>query len=126
MKRNQKPKKIEKQKIEVELTLYRRIHPDKGIRVVEVQSDDLERRESLSSQLDLIFIEGQNDFHPQDRPSVSMGDIIRFDGDRYLILAVGFRKLKPGQFVNTQPTLTDVLPRNRKTKKLEHILSKTK
>jgi hypothetical protein len=123
MKRNLKPK-IETQKFEVELTLYRRIHPEKAIRTVEVATEDLERKPSLNWKLSRIFIAGQNDFQPLDRPSVSMGDIIRYHGSRYLILAINFRKLKPGQFVNTQPQLTDVLPRNSKSKKLENILTK--
>lgn len=43
-----------------------------------------------------IFKYGQNDFQPMELPSVSMGDVIRYKGNRYLILALGYRRLKEG------------------------------
>jgi hypothetical protein len=120
MKRNLKRKHNQNLMFNVELRAFL-----KGqLRVVTVPGKDLDRAIGRDQILDLIFKYGQNDFQPQQQPSVSMGDVIRFEGDRYLILSVGFRKLKPGEFVNTQPQLSDVLPTNRKAKKLGNISSK--
>ena len=43
--------------------------------------------------LNLIFKYGQNEIQPQQAYSASVGDIIRFAGDLYLIRPVGFLKL---------------------------------
>lgn len=59
-------------------------------------------------QLDQIFRFGQNDFQPQELPSVSMGDVIRFKGERYMVLSIGFKKLKPNEYLLTRPKLEDV------------------
>lgn len=64
------------------------------IRAVRVPEGEL----SLNTQdnLEKIFKYGQNDFQPMKLPSVSMGDVIRYNGKRYLILAIGYRELKEG------------------------------
>lgn len=46
-----------------------------------------------------IFHYGQNEAQPQDHPSVSAGDIIHIGEDRWLILAVGFKKLTPDEYL---------------------------
>jgi len=92
-------------KFKVELRMFR-----KGqIRIVTVPNDELKKITKLVRKLDLIFKYGQNDFQPKRLPSVSMGDVIQFERNRYLIRALGFRKLKPGEFTKTQPKLRDVL-----------------
>lgn len=94
-------------KFEVELTMV------KKVRTVSVPRDRFRQKKTLNEKLDLIFYFGQNDFQPQELPSVSMGDVIRFKGDRYLILSLGFRKLKDSEFVLSKPTLQDVLPKTK-------------
>lgn len=43
--------------------------------------------------LGAIFEFGQNDFQPQQMPSVSVGDIIRFNNERWVVMPVGFKKV---------------------------------
>jgi hypothetical protein len=43
--------------------------------------------------LGAVFHYGQNDFQPQNHPSVSAGDVIRWNGEHYLVASVGFIKL---------------------------------
>ena len=50
--------------------------------------------------LDTVFHYGQNDFQPQNHPSVSAGDVVRLNGENYLIAGVGFRKLTDEQLDN--------------------------
>ena len=49
-------------------------------------------------KLNQIYYYGQNDFHPSDMCSVSMGDIIEYDGELYLNKMIGFEKMTKGQF----------------------------
>jgi hypothetical protein len=76
---------------EVELNMF----AQGAIREVEVPAHELGTHNYIGD-LDTIFKWGQNDFQPMELPSVSMGDVIRYYGERYLILSVGFRKLKEG------------------------------
>lgn len=43
--------------------------------------------------LGCVFHYGQNDFQPKDHCSVSVGDVIELNDDKYAVLPVGFRKL---------------------------------
>jgi hypothetical protein len=90
-------------KFEVELNFFM---PGK-IRTVNVPIQKL-RGKTPMQQLDQIFWFGQNDNQPQELPSVSMGDVIRFKDQRYMVLSVGFKKLKHNQYVLTRPKLEDV------------------
>lgn len=45
------------------------------------------------------FRYGQNETQPQDHPSVSAGDVIHIGEDRWLILATGFKKLTPNEYL---------------------------
>ena len=49
--------------------------------------------ESTPKILGLTFEFGQNDFQPQDMPSVSVGDIIRVKGKRFAVLPIGFKEI---------------------------------
>ena len=44
-------------------------------------------------RLGLIFKYGQNDFQPKPFPSVSVGDVIRYDGARYKVEGLGFARI---------------------------------
>ena len=50
--------------------------------------------------LDAVFHYGQNDFQPQNHPSVSAGDVIRWKGENHLVAGMGFRKLTDDQLEN--------------------------
>jgi hypothetical protein len=50
--------------------------------------------------LGIVFYYGQNDFQPQNHPSVSAGDVIRWNGEHYLVASVGFMKLTNEQMEN--------------------------
>ena len=65
------------------------------IRVVRVPKGEIGNRNYVED-LNAIWRWGQNDSQPQKLPSISMGDVIRFRGERWLIMAAGFRRLKEG------------------------------
>lgn len=50
--------------------------------------------------LDEVYHWGQNDFQPQQHPSVSMGDVIRHDDGKYIVCSVGFKKLTDEQYAD--------------------------
>jgi hypothetical protein len=47
----------------------------------------------LSSILDAVFYYGQNDFQPQEMPSVSAGDVIFWNDQIFKVMGVGFHKM---------------------------------
>ncbi len=79
-------------KIEVEMRAF----GDGKIRVVEVPANEAEG-ESEAGLLDLAFKWGQNDFQPQQMPSVSVGDVVRVGGKRFLVEGVGFAEVREGE-----------------------------
>lgn len=94
-------------KFEVELNFFM----PGTIRVVTVPREQIRealKQNRISEVLDQIWKYGQNDFQPQELPSVSMGDVIRFKDERFMVMSLGFKKLKPGEFYLTQPKLEDV------------------
>jgi hypothetical protein len=48
---------------------------------------------NISSLLEQVFHWGQNDFQPQQHPSVSVGDVAEVDGKFYLCKAMGWKEL---------------------------------
>lgn len=80
--------------VEVEMVAFKEEGHDFGIRNVEVPDREAARLPE-DKLLEIIMHYGQNDFQPQKIPSVSMGDIIRLDGRRFLIVTFGFTELKP-------------------------------
>ena len=73
-----------------------------AIRKVSVPNREL--RINTNHNLQKIFYYGQNDF--QNDPShcsVSAGDVIWYFGSRYLVLPIGFKKLKKGEKLSDDP-----------------------
>jgi len=72
-----------------------------AIRKVTVPAEklSLDKSEIPNQHLDMIFFYGQNEIQPAKQPSVSAGDVIRYGRDRYLILVLGFKRLKKGEYV---------------------------
>jgi hypothetical protein len=71
--------------IEVELLAFQ----GGAIRPVTVPKDRLSG--NLDEVLEAVFYYGQNDLHPlPNRCSVSVGDVVRYRGSRYLIAPFGF------------------------------------
>ena len=81
-------KERESVEFEVEMVAFQ-----KGvIRAVRVPKDELDG--NPTHDLERIFYWGQNDFQPvAGRCSVSMGDIVRYNGQRWLCAMVGFEHL---------------------------------
>jgi hypothetical protein len=77
---------------EVELNMF----CQGAIRIVRVPKHEI-GNVSYIEDLNAIWYWGQNDHQPQRIPSISMGDVIRLRGERYLILAAGYRRLKEGE-----------------------------
>jgi len=68
------------------------------VRAVEIDYHD---GMSEGEILNATFEWGQNDFQPQNMPSVSAGDVIELDdGKKVLICAVGFKEMTEAEFVD--------------------------
>lgn len=82
---------------EVEMWMFQ-----KGkIRKVTVPDEELT---GTTKDLDRIYYWGQNDFQPdRKRVSVSAGDVIRFQGQRYLVKFLGYEKLKENEKLPKKP-----------------------
>lgn len=80
--------------VEVEMVAFKEEGHDFGVRNVEVPDREAVRlpQEKL---LETVMHYGQNDFQNQKIPSVSVGDVIRLDGRRFLVTALGFKEIKP-------------------------------
>lgn len=80
--------------VEVEMVAFKEEGHDFGIRNVEVPDYEAVRlpEEKL---LEVVMRYGQNDFQPQKIPSVSVGDVVRIDGRRFLVVTFGFKEIKP-------------------------------
>jgi hypothetical protein len=56
--------------------------------------DVAEPSENTNELLEQVFHFGQNDFQPQQHPSVSVGDVVELEGPKYyLCRGVGFKEL---------------------------------
>ena len=75
-------------KVEVEMLAF----GNGDIRIVSL--DDSVKNMEVEEQLDQVFMFGQNDAQPLNMPSVSMGDVIRLNGERFKIAMFGFEKIK--------------------------------
>ena len=62
------------------------------IRNVKVPTEKLKDLEKHLI-LELVFHYGQNDFQPQDHPSVSVGDIILYNEERWMVAGFGFKQI---------------------------------
>jgi hypothetical protein len=68
------------------------------VRKVNVPDEALTRaKEDTDNILEAAFYYGQNDFQPQNHPSVSAGDVIRWKEENYLVAGMGFKKLTDEQ-----------------------------
>ena len=50
--------------------------------------------------LERVFYWGQNDHQPQDKPSVSVGDVVEKWGKYWLCVPVGWKELSESQWLN--------------------------
>ena len=62
-------------------------------KIREVNVPDHEIANRTHQNLDLVFKYGQNDFQPQKLPSVSTGDVIRYENKRYMVMGTGFKEV---------------------------------
>ena len=76
-------------KIEVEMLAFE----NGKIRVVNVPDDEWNQCLSEASKLEQVFFYGQNDFQPQQICSVSVGDVARLNGKRFLCASVGWQEI---------------------------------
>lgn len=63
-----------------------------------VHIPDIYREAPVPELLNQIYHFGQNDFQPQDLPSVSMGDVIEIQQHKYLIMAIGFKQITEDEY----------------------------
>jgi len=66
--------------------------PDE-IRIVNIPNN-------VEPSLENIFYYGQNDFQPKAHPSVSVGDVINYQNEKYLVAGIGFKKLNQDEYEN--------------------------
>lgn len=73
---------------------------DGAYRNVEVPTAEIS--ENIDETLEKVFMYGQNDFQPLDRPSVSVGDVINYDGQYFVVANFGFKKIKSDMYATLQ------------------------
>jgi len=78
--------------VEIHGTYLREPQPMR-IRTVTIPRERARRCTTTDSWLDAIFEFGQNDFQPQQCPSVSVGDVIRFGEGRFRVERFGFERI---------------------------------
>lgn len=61
------------------------------IRQVDIPDEKVS--DDVDAMLELAFHYGQNDFQPKNHPSVSVGDVVRYNGERYKVEMIGFKKV---------------------------------
>lgn len=72
------------------------------IRIVEVPKDKI--TEDTNRNLEMVFEFGQNEFQPQNHPSVSVGDVIQYNDEKYLVKNIGFKKLNQEEYEKYKET----------------------
>ena len=62
------------------------------IREVDVPEENITSEQNHN--LSMIYHYGQNDFQPKQLPSVSVGDIIEYEGKYFAVVIVGFKEVE--------------------------------
>ena len=65
---------------------------DGQYRNVEVPNSEIS--ENVNAVLNSVYHYGQNIFQSQDAPSVSVGDVINYDGRYFIVADFGFEQIK--------------------------------
>lgn len=65
---------------------------DGQYRNVEVPTSEI--TDNVMETLEKVYHYGQNLFQPQDKPSVSVGDVINYDRKYYMVAGFGFKQIK--------------------------------
>jgi hypothetical protein len=68
-----------------------------AIRWVDVPDEQLSN--NISKDLDIVFYWGQNEYQPQEIPSLSVGDLIVYKNNVYLVETSGFTNVVTGENV---------------------------
>jgi hypothetical protein len=68
------------------------------IREVDVPNEEVV--EDTDALLESVFYYGQNDFQPQQHPSVSVGDVVELDSKYYLVMGIGFKEITQAELQN--------------------------
>ncbi len=71
------------------------VTPPGVIRKVDIPDKLISPELTTLALLEYVFLYGQNDMQPQSMVrSVSVGDIVRHNGNRYTVNSVGFNEVK--------------------------------
>jgi len=78
--------------IAVQMTAFCNRHT---VRLVKIPKAELDAYsvDNMDGILDLVFKYGQNDFQPQELPSVSVGDVIRAGVGLFQVKPSGFKQI---------------------------------
>jgi hypothetical protein len=71
---------------------------DKEVREVDIPDERIQKHEMVEEMLDLVYHYGQNDLQPKQCASVSVGDVIVYKEEKYLVCSTSFRKLTQIEF----------------------------
>ena len=78
------------------------------IRAVEIPDEEYKEANGITNQiLELVFKYGQNDFQPKQMPSVSVGDVVKFFNQYFMVKEAGYEELSKEEFDNLIPPTTD-------------------
>lgn len=75
----------------MKVPVYMTAFVDRGT-IREVEIPDIDPGD-LHAVMENVFHYGQNDFQPQNKPSVSVGDVAEFQGKLYLCKPVGWQEV---------------------------------
>lgn len=68
-----------------------------SVRSVDVPDNEITG--SLNNDLSRIYHYGQNNFQPDSsNPSVSVGDVIEYNGERFMVCMSGFKRMSQTDF----------------------------
>jgi len=69
-------------------------------KIREVDIPEKEWQKALpADRLELVFRYGQNDIQPRQMCSVSVGDVILLDGEMFMVMGGGFKKMEEGEYL---------------------------
>lgn len=66
------------------------------IRTVDVPDNLL--TDNTENDLELVFQYGQNDFQKTNQPSVSIGDVINYKNQKFVVAGIGFKLMSEQEY----------------------------
>jgi hypothetical protein len=87
--------------MEILVHMFAFAEPNDRSKIRKVFIDDTKAEYASQDELlEAVFHYGQNDFQPQQIPSVSVGDVIQQNNKYFMVKSLGFEEISKEQFDN--------------------------